>query len=257
VLVIDELSKRYGRRLVLDSVSAEVPDGQITALLGPNGAGKSTMLHAIVGLLVPDHGGVSVVRADGSLGGAGEIGFCPDDLPMAELLTGNEYLELVKGVRRVHVRTVVQRSLLRGMRLDSARNALIGTYSHGMRRKLQLIAALLHAPSALVLDEPLRGLDPESASIMKHLLRRYADRGGAVLLSTHDLLAAEQLCDRVLVLDDGSLRAETDLDALRSGGSDGSLESGFLAVTGLANEVGHAADDFFAGLDALVADSRA
>ncbi|MFZ7087518.1 ABC transporter ATP-binding protein [Curtobacterium sp. RRHDQ10] len=255
MLALRDVTKRYGRRTVLRSVTTEVHEGAITGLLGPNGAGKSTLLHLVVGLVVPDSGSITMTDVAGRpVDRNGAVGFCPDDLPMAELLTGREYLDLVKGVRGVQVRPVVQDSLLRGLRLQHAADSLIATYSHGMRRKLQLIAALLHAPTVLVLDEPLRGLDPESTAIMTTLLRSYADRGGAVLLSTHDLLAADQLCDRVLVLSDGELRADQAITELRDAERGVSLEAGFLAMTGLAHEAGEATAEFFSGLDALVAD---
>ncbi|OII33067.1 hypothetical protein BIU98_06340 [Curtobacterium sp. MMLR14_010] len=251
MLELHELTKRYGRRTVLHSVTATVPAGTITALLGPNGAGKSTLLHAINGLIPVDAGTVSVFDRKGEPASLRTIGFCPDDLPMADLLTGMEYLDLVQGARRISVPERVMDRLLRGMRLSDAAHSLIDTYSHGMRRKLQLIAALLHDPNVLVLDEPIRGLDPESSAIMKQLLRRYAARGNAVLLSTHDLMVADQLCDRVLVLEHGRLRASGDLASIRGEAADGTLETSFLAMTGLAAEAGRAADDFFAGLDDL------
>jgi ABC-2 type transport system ATP-binding protein len=253
VLELDALTKRYGHRTVLHAVTATVPPGAITALLGPNGAGKSTLLHAITGLIPVDAGSVSVSDRDGRPRSLRTIGFCPDDLPMADLLTGMEYLDLVQGARRIVVPERAMGRLLRGMRLHDAAHALIDTYSHGMRRKLQLIAALLHDPHVLVLDEPIRGLDPESSAIMKQLLRRYAARGNAVLLSTHDLMVADQLCDRVLVLERGRLRADSDLASMRRAAGDGTLESSFLAMTGLADEAGRAADDFFSGLDDLAA----
>jgi ABC-2 type transport system ATP-binding protein len=252
MLELHELTKRYGRRTVLRSVTATVPAGTITALLGPNGAGKSTLLHAINGLIPVDAGAVSVFDRKGEPASLRTIGFCPDDLPMADLLTGMEYLDLVQGARRISVPERVKDRLLRGMRLQDAAHSLIDTYSHGMRRKLQLVAALLHNPNVLVLDEPIRGLDPESGAIMKQLLRRYAARGNAVLLSTHDLMVADQLCDRVLVLERGRLRASGDLASMRREAADGTLETSFLAMTGLAAEAGQAADDFFAGLDDLV-----
>jgi len=251
VLELTKITKTYGRKVAVNEVSLTAPAGAITGLLGPNGSGKTTLLHCLCGVVAPDSG---EVRVNGRLSqhrnARHNIGFCPDDLPMPDLLTGREYLDMVMGIRGLRVTGDHIAALLDGMRLAPAYDQLIGSYSHGMKRKIQLIASILHQPDVLVLDEPFRGLDPESSTILKELLRRYAARGAAVLVSTHDLLVAEQMCDEVAVLRDGDLVAQARVDELRSVG-EMTLEESFLNLTGLADTARESAEVFFGGIDAM------
>jgi ABC-2 type transport system ATP-binding protein len=256
MLDVVDVTRDYGRSRVLDRVAFHARGGVMTGLLGPNGAGKSTLLHIVTGLLAPTSG---TVRVDGSPVGSaearGRLGFCSDDLPQPELLTGREYLDLVQGIRGLRVGDDTLHLLCTGMRLDGAIDRLIASYSHGMKRKLQLVAAVLHRPRVLVLDEPFRGLDPESSAIMKRLLRSYAADGAAVIVSTHDLLVAEQLCDDVVVLREGRVVLAGAVDELRGRG-DRSLEDRFLAATGLDAASEESATIFFEGLAGLRAAGR-
>ncbi|HWH26795.1 MAG TPA: ABC transporter ATP-binding protein [Pseudolysinimonas sp.] len=250
MLEIDSLRKSYGAREVLDSVSMSVPMGSVTGLLGPNGSGKSTLLHIVVGLIKATSGRVTfgdLPASDSAVRRA--IGFCPDDLPLPELLTAREYLTLIEGIRGMRSNEVAIDYMSSGLRIAAHLDALVGTYSHGMKRKLQLIAALLHRPTLLILDEPFRGLDPESGAIMRTLVTRYAAEGNAVLISTHDLALAGRLCRNVVVLQDGQVRASGELAHVV--GTHADLESSFLAYTGLDVEAEDAADEFFAGLEVL------
>lgn len=242
----DGITMRYGSRRVLESVSFEASAGEVTGLLGPNGAGKSTLLHILVGLAPPTAG-----TCDGA--GVG-CGFCPDDLPMPDLLTAREYLLMVQAVRRVRIPGPAVELMASGLRLAEQYDALIGTFSHGMKRKLQLIAALLHTPDVLVLDEPFRGLDPESGAIMRALITGFAAAGNTVLFSTHDLLLAQRLCQRLVVLGDGRVTAAGSVEEVV--GDHGDLEASFLAHTGLAELADEAAAEFLMGLE-LVAACRA
>ncbi|CAN5183150.1 ABC transporter ATP-binding protein [soil metagenome] len=252
MLIADNISKMYGKHNALAGVSFELHHGQITALLGANGAGKSTLLHILVGLIPATSGNVSIdglTVADARY--RARVGFCPDDLPLPDLLTGQEYLDLVKGIRRLRVAPAAERDLLRGMRIDGAVDKLVGSYSHGMKRKLQVVASLLHRPPVLLMDEPFRGLDPESSAIVKNLLGSYAGQGHCVLVSTHDLLVAEQLCDQVVVIDQGQLVATGTVDDIRGVDDGASLESAFLGLTGLAASSETLSDTFFRGLGRL------
>lgn len=250
MLLVDHVLKSYGPNPVLRNVSFEVDDGTMAALVGPNGAGKSTLLHILVGLLQADAGEVTLDGAThDSAQYRSQIGFCPDDLPQAELLTGREYLDMVIGIRRLKIPRTALTQMVEGMHLDTAIDRLIAEYSHGMKRKLQIIAALLHSPRLLILDEPFRGLDPESSAILKSLLRLYTSRGNTVLISTHDLLVADQMADDVLLLHAGSLSTRADLTT--STDSNESLEDSFLRVTGLGAQSEIAAENFFGGLDQL------
>ncbi|MCU1413131.1 MAG: transporter ATP-binding protein [Microbacteriaceae bacterium] len=254
MLIASDIQKSFGSRVVLHGMSFDIPRGQITGLLGPNGAGKTTLLHILVGLIEPSSGFVFLdgddrIAADFTR----DVGFCADDLPLPELLTGREYLDMVTGIRGLRRRPGAESRLLAGMRLDDAASRLIETYSHGMKRKLQLVAALLHSPSYLVLDEPFRGLDPESSAIMKNLLRTYAARGNGVLISTHDLLVAEQLCTGVLILREGRLLSSASAAELRHADDGATLEESFLRLTGLDASSERSAELFFDGLDLLTA----
>ena len=250
MLIVADVGKTYGATEVLADVTFQLDDGDLVALVGPNGAGKSTLLHILVGLIEPSTGGI--FRGEGRALNPDfrdRVGFCPDDLPQAELLTGREYLDLVAGIRGLRRVPKAEQALLEGMRLTAALDRLIADYSHGMRRKLQVVAALMHQPEVLVLDEPFRGLDPESAAIVKTLLRVYADRGNTVLVSTHDLLVAQQLCDRVVVLREGRLVADAHMDEFDTGFE--SLEQSFLRMTGIDATSQEASERFFDGLGLL------
>jgi ABC-2 type transport system ATP-binding protein len=256
MLDVADITRDYGRHRVLDAVTFRARGGALTGLLGPNGAGKSTLLHIVTGLLAPTSGTVLVDGApNGTVAARRSLGFCPDDLPQPELLTGREYLDLVQGIRGLRVGDDVLHLLCTGMRLDGAIDRLIASYSHGMKRKLQLVAAVLHRPRVLVLDEPFRGLDPESSAIMKRLLRSYAAGGAAVIVSTHDLLVAEQLCDDVVVLRDGRVVLAGAVDELRGAG-DRTLEERFLTATGLDTASEESAAIFFEGLAGIPAGGR-
>jgi ABC-2 type transport system ATP-binding protein len=255
VLNVDTVTKTYRSRAVLDRVTLQAEPGAVTGLLGPNGAGKTTLVHLIAGLARATSGRITI---DGepvrSAVVRRAIGFCPDDLPMPDLLTAREYLALVQGARRIAPSAVGIRMMADGLRIGRHLDALVGTFSHGMKRKLQLVAALLHAPRVLLLDEPFRGLDPESSTIMRALVSRYAEAGNLVLVSTHDLALAQRLCGRVVVLGDGAVRAAGDVASVVGGHRD--LEASFLARTGLDADLERATVQFFLGLD-LVSGRRA
>ncbi len=258
MLIAIDIDKTYGSHTVLHDVSFDIPRGQITGLLGPNGAGKTTLLHILVGLIEPTSGAVLLDGGERSaMDVTRHVGFCADDLPLPELLTGHEYLDMVRGIRELRRAPEAESRLLAGMRLEAAASRLIETYSHGMKRKLQLVAALLHSPRFLILDEPFRGLDPESSAIMKSLLRTYAGRGNGVLISTHDLLVAEQLCTGVLILREGRLLSSASAAELRRTDDGASLEESFLRLTGLDTSTERSAAIFFDGLDLLSASARA
>lgn len=235
MLEMQSVSKRYGRTAVLDDVSATIHGGEIAALAGPNGAGKSTLIHIVTGLTKPSAGLVLVDGVAVTTGGYTGIGFCPDDLPMPELLTGHEYLDFAEALQGSRVGRRHRDRLLECLRLEDAADRLVSTFSHGMKRKLQLLAALLRAPDVLVLDEPLRGLDPESAALLRALIRDFAAQGGAVLLSTHDLASAQSIASRLLILERGRLLLDGQVDAMTQQGN--SIEDVFLQTTGTRDSV--------------------
>ncbi|MBE3568150.1 MAG: ABC transporter ATP-binding protein, partial [Thermogemmatispora sp.] len=240
LLEVRQLSRRFGTFTAVDSVSFAVPAGQIVGLLGPNGAGKTTLLSMLVGLLPPTTG---TILLDGE-----ELqrvpprkksffGFIPDSQEVIDHLTGLEYLEFL---RRIYRLSEEQWSLvgeyLALLRLEEKAHHLLETYSHGQRKKLQIIAALLHQPRLLLLDEPLSGLDPEITILVKRLLRRLRERAVGVLVSTHDLLMAQDLCDAVILLHRGRVVAQGAPRSLLEHYAVANLEEVFLQALGLGQQ---------------------
>jgi ABC-2 type transport system ATP-binding protein len=237
ILDAHALTKRYRRTTVLDDVSIAIEPGTIHGLLGPNGSGKTTCLHLVTGLLEPDGGTVLVGDADVATPSSRRLfGFAPDDLPLPGALTGREYLAVHDALRGRDDRARAA-ELADLLRVADALDRPVGDYSHGMRRKLQLVAAVMHDPLLLVLDEPFRGLDPESAVALRALLVAFARAGRAVLVATHDLLRAHRDCDVVTILERGSVVASGPPDRLLADHPRArTLDDVFLAVTGRAEE---------------------
>lgn len=238
-----DLSKRYGDKVAVDHVSFDVYAGEVFGFLGPNGAGKTTTIKMIVGLLEPTSGTVNVagydVRAQPRLAKA-SCGYVPDTPNLYAKLTGRELLHFVADLYDLDRNQAARRAeeLLRMFELASAAEDTIDSYSHGMQQKTSLAAALMHDPKVLVLDEPTVGLDPKSARLIKDILRQLADRGAAVMLSTHILEIAERMCDRIGIINKGELVAVGTMDELRVLDKTGqtSLEDIFLSLTGGAEE---------------------
>lgn len=237
-ITIADLSVRYGRGpAVLEDVNACFAAGAIHGLLGPNGAGKSTLLHAMMGLVPVSTGEVLLGTRSLKDRATLDVGFCGDDTPMPDLLTGLEYVEMVQALRGLRPSRVLIEEAFASLAMGDAAHRLIHTYSHGMKRKTQLIAHVMHRPQALILDEPFRGLDPETAAMLRGLLHAYAARGRIVLVSTHDLAVAQQMCASVTVVARGGVRLSGSVAELLAESPDGTLEERFLAVTGLDEAV--------------------
>ena len=235
-LEVRDLTRRYGRVTAVDRLSLEVRPGEILGFLGPNGAGKTTTLRVCAGLLRPDGGEVMVAGASLAhepLAARARLGFVPDRPFLYERLTAREFLDFVGAIYGVSERVTRERAewLLAGLELAAVADGLIETYSLGMRQKVSVAAALIHDPPLLMLDEPLGGLDPRGARVLKDLLRERAARGLGVIVSTHLLEVAERLCDRVVILRRGAKLAEGSLAELRGERSDATLEDVFLELT--------------------------
>ena len=239
-LEVLQVSKTYGTVRALSQVSFSVGQGEIVGLLGPNGAGKSTTMKVVLGVLSADQGEVRLFGrsvADDPVAAKRQLGYVPETPQLYEFLTGAEYLDFVSDMygAREDGRSARIQQFLGALDLAGHENAMISGYSMGMKQKIALIAALLHRPRLLVLDEPLNGLDPRSARIVKDLLRNLATRDGVgVLFSTHVLEIAQAICERIVILDHGSVLATGTVDALRdrSGLSGRGLEEVFLNLTG-------------------------
>ena len=238
LIEIRHLVKRYGDKLAVDDVSLAVDAGEIFGFLGPNGAGKTTTIKVAIGLLQPSAGEVRVAGWDiqkEPLRAKAASGYVPDEPTLYPKLSGRELLRFVGDLYGVDSAQVDRRieELLRLFDLASAADDTIDSYSHGMRQKMSLAAALVHDPKVLVLDEPTVGLDPKSARLIKDILRQLADRGAAVFLSTHILEIAEHMCDRIGIINQGRLIAAGTMAELRALGQGQSrLEDIFLALTG-------------------------
>lgn len=230
-LVADGVHKSYGRVKAVQDVEIQVGRGSIHGLLGPNGSGKSTMLHILTGLIAADRGEVLICGTPVALKRSRDhLGFVPDDLPLPAALTGREYLEFHDGMRGRDDR-LAGRRLAGLLAMTDALDQQVGGYSHGMKRKIQLIAALSHRPDLLVLDEPFRGLDPDAAATLRDILVTFAGTGGAVLVATHDMLRAERDCDAVTILHRGRIVERGTPEALCTALGAASLEEVFLRVT--------------------------
>jgi len=238
-LDIGDLVVAYGERRAVQRLSFSVRPGEIYGLLGSNGAGKSSTIKAIVGLVRPAEGRVSVFGLDAqrdSLAVKQRVGYVPETSLLYEALTPREFLEFVASVRRLERKTASDRTrnYAIAFRLGGEMEEPIASLSNGTRQKVLILAALLHQPPLLVLDEPLNSLDPRSVRLMKDLLTRYvANTGRGILFSTHTMEVAQQLCHRVGILDRGILRGEGTLAELRARAAtgDASLEELFLRFT--------------------------
>lgn len=236
-LEVRGLTLRYGTIEAVSALDFEVRPGEILGFLGPNGAGKTSTLRACAGLLRPVAGRIAIAGAalDREPRQArARMGLVPDDPFLYEKLSAREFFDFIGALYDVPAGLASQRAeaLIERLALGEVANRLVEGYSLGMRQKVSMIAALLHEPALLMLDEPLTGLDPLGARALKDLLRDHAGRGGGVLVSTHLLDVAERLCDRVVILARGRKLAEGSLDALRGARENATLEEVFLTLTG-------------------------
>jgi len=240
VIEIHGLVKRFGDLTAVDRLDLRIAPGEIFGFLGPNGAGKTTTVKLITGLLKPDAGSVRVAGYDvatQTLEAKRVMGLVPDEPFVYPKLTGAEYLRFIGELYGVPLERQRRRipELLAMFELSAWGGELLESYSHGMRQKLVIAAVLLHEPKVLVLDEPMVGLDPKSARMVKDVLQTLARRGAAIFMCTHILEIAEKLCQRVGIMIEGRLLALGTLPELRAraeaGGSQ-SLEDVFLSLTG-------------------------
>jgi ABC-2 type transport system ATP-binding protein len=240
MIKLTQLTKKYGSFTAVAGIDLEVPRGELFGFLGPNGAGKTTSLRMIAGILQPTSGKVEIggidVAAD-PVSAKMKLGFIPDRPFIYEKLTGAEFLRIVAGLYDQEGDHVEHRAreLLALFDLDEWRDELVESYSHGMRQKLIISSAFVHRPEVIVVDEPMVGLDPKAARILKDLFREYVNRGHTIMMSTHTLEVAESMCDRIGIIQNGKIRACGTMDDLRknaAGGGAKGLEEIFLKLTG-------------------------
>jgi len=235
---VSDVSVRFGSFLALDNLSLRVMPGEIFGLLGPNGAGKTTTIKVLMGLVVPYSGKVKVCGFDPlseSVDVKSRIGYVAENSIVYESLSPRDFFEFVVSMRRIDqaaANRVVSR-LADVFDLAQFFDSPIATLSMGLKQKVALIAAFIHQPPVLLLDEPLNGLDAKSSRVVKDLMSLHVQRGGAVLFSTHIMEIAEHLCTRIGIIDHGKVIAEGTLEQLRSktDGQGSSLEEVFLKLT--------------------------
>ncbi len=237
LLQLERLHKSYGTKHAVRELSLSLPGGEIFGLLGPNGAGKTTTFKMIVGLLEPSSGRVLVNGYDiqaQPLEAKRTLGFVPDTPLLYEKLSAMEFLLFVSDLYNVERQKASRRAreLLKIFDLEENADDLIDSFSHGMKQKTALAAALIHDPRLLILDEPTVGLDPKSARLIKDILRQQTRRGVSVLVSTHILEIAERMCDRIGIISQGELIAVGTVTELRGAQTGSSLEDIFLELTG-------------------------
>jgi len=239
MIQFDHVVKQYGKSNVraVDDLTLHVEKGSTLAFIGPNGAGKTTTIRLLTGILKPTSGTVTIGGVDMAkdpIAAKRMISFVPDAHEMYDRLTGMQYLNFmadVYGVSKADRKAHIEKYLsLFG--LEDASREQIRSYSRGMRQKLTIIGALIHNPPVWVLDEPMVGLDPRAAHILKEEMRRHCEAGNTVFFSTHVLDVAEKLCDEIAIINKGQLVAQGSLEELRSGERGASLEQLFLEMTG-------------------------
>ena len=235
---LQQVTKAYAKnkQKAVDNLTLKVEGGELFGFIGPNGAGKTTTIKLMTGILTPDEGSITMAghrMNDDRLGAQRLIGYVPDGNELYDRLTGMEYLNFMADVyqvdsarRKAHIE-----KYLDIFELEGAINSQVRSYSKGMKQKLLVIGALIHNPPVWILDEPLGGLDPRAAHLLKEEMIRHCREGNTVFFSTHVLEVAEKLCTRIGVIAHGRLRAEGTLEELRSGETGASLEDLFLELT--------------------------
>jgi ABC-2 type transport system ATP-binding protein len=234
-----QLTKRYGKFTAVDNIDLVVPTGELFGFLGPNGAGKTTTFRMIAGILRPTSGTVEIGGIDvlhRPLDAKARLGFIPDRPFVYDKLTGGEFLRFAAALYGQQGPSVERRidELLELFELTRWKDELTESYSHGMRQKLIICGALVHRPEVIVVDEPMVGLDPKSARLLKDLFRQFVDRGGTVLMSTHTLEVAETMCDRIAIIHGGRIVANGTMAEVQeqTSSEDLGLEDLFLKLTG-------------------------
>jgi ABC-2 type transport system ATP-binding protein len=218
----ENLTRKFGELVAVDSVNLEVSAGQFFGFLGPNGAGKSTTIRMLTGLLEPTAGRILILGTDlqqDPIAVKRQIGVVPEGLALFDRLTGSEYLNFVARMYGLDRATAAQRTqeLLEFMQLADRPKTLIADYSHGMKKKLALAAAVIHGPKILFLDEPFEGVDAIAAGTLKNMLNRMIARGVTIFLTSHVLEIVERLCSHVAIIHKGKLVAQGSIEELRSG----------------------------------------
>jgi ABC-2 type transport system ATP-binding protein len=253
VIQVERLVKMYGATLAVDNLDLFANPGEIVGFLGPNGAGKSTTVKVLTGLIRPDAGRASVCGFDvvkQPLEVKKRIGYVPETPALYDSLTAGEYLELVSCLHHLDARSSAARrnELLDLFGLSGNAGQRLNEFSKGMRQKVVLAAALLHRPEVLILDEPLDGLDANTAMVVKELLKKLAQQGKTIMFSSHILDVVERMCTRIVIINHGRYVASGTADEIRANAGAATLEEAFSRLTGV-RDVGAVTADFLAALE--------
>ncbi len=235
LISLKNISKSYnkGKVKAVDDLSLDVNSGELFGFLGPNGAGKTTTIKMMTGLLKPDKGSITINKHNiilEDLMAKKQFGYLPENIELYENLSGIQYLNFMADIYDVDIEQRQQRSLelaemlnMKDVLADS-----ISSYSQGMKRKIAIIGTLLHNPKIWILDEPLSGLDPKSSYNIKNLMKKHTEEGNTVFFSTHVMEIAENICDRIGIINQGKLIALDNIDKIKK---DKTLENVFLELT--------------------------
>ena len=234
MLRIEHLTKCFGEKKAVDDLSLHIRPGEIYGFIGHNGAGKTTTLRSVSGIQSFDQGRILICGSsiqDDPLGCKRQIAYIPDNPDLYDFMSGIKYLNFIADVFGVSAaeRSARIRELSERLELAEDLAQPISAYSHGMKQKLALIAAWIHQPRLILMDEPFVGLDPKASHLLKQMMREHCDRGGAIFFSTHVLEVAEKLCDRVAIIQRGRLIRSGTMEEVKG---DDSLEEVFLELEG-------------------------
>ena len=250
MISVRSLTKQFGTQTAVDSLTLDIPAGQVVGLLGPHGAGKSTTLKMLTGMLAPTSGTATICGHDlltDPIGVKRNVGFVPDSGAVFESLSGLEYLEMVAALYGIPAEAARERIrqfiAFFDLSFETLSDKLLGAYSKGMRRKVVITAALLHNPPVVFFDEPLDGLDANAAVGFKALIQTLAKEGKAIIYSSHILDVVERVCDRVIIIDQGKLRVDGAPAELVAQHDSRSLEQLFTHLTG-GRDLERKAEDF-------------
>ncbi|MBR6086219.1 MAG: ABC transporter ATP-binding protein [Spirochaetales bacterium] len=232
MLSISHLTKKYGDKAAVDDLSLTINAGEIYGFIGHNGAGKTTTIKAVVGILAFDNGEITIdgmFIKDQPLECKRKMAYIPDNPDLFDYMSGIKYLNFVADVYGISAEARQERirKYADAFELTDDLAQPINAYSHGMKQKLAIIAAWVHQPKLIIMDEPFVGLDPKASHILKEMMRELCDQGGAIFFSTHVLEVAEKLCDKVAIIKNGSLIKSGTMEEVKG---DSSLENVFLEL---------------------------
>lgn len=237
MIKVDNLRKEYGKTLAVNDISFEIRDGEILGFLGPNGSGKTTTLSMIVGLLDATRGSVYIDDInvfENPIDAKKKIAFLPDNPEIYEDMSGRKFIYFVANIYGVDKKTRDERllELANIFNMTDDLDTMISAYSHGMKQKIAIISALIHDPDVLMLDEPMVGLDPQSAFNLKELMKERTARGKSVFFSSHVIDVVEKIVDRIIIIKKGNIIYQGTIDELKEFENyEGNLEKLFLELT--------------------------